>query len=151
MHRLCRRCHCHRAGEQGTGDDAEASLSALSLPSTCTSIHRCRFHRHRAGERGTDNDAEASLPALSPSSLRYVVCSAADVAIARASEGQVMMPRHHRPTCHRCRRARASVRRCHHHRHCHRAGERGTGDDAKASSPALSLSLTRTILRLNII
>ena len=109
VHRLCRRCHCHCAGEQGTGDDAEASLSALSLPSTCTSVHCCCCHCHRAGKQGTGDDAEASLPALSPSSLRYVVRSAAVVAIAWASEGQVMMPRHHNPPCHRCQRAQASA------------------------------------------
>ena len=37
------------------------------------------------------------MPALSLSSLRYVVRSAAAVAMARANKGQVMMPRHHCP------------------------------------------------------
>ena len=82
------------------------------LPCCCRQrarVHRCRCHRHRAGERGTGDDAEASLSALSPSSLCYVVCSAAVVAMGRANEGQVMMLRHHHPPCHRCQGARAST------------------------------------------
>ena len=114
MHRLvrclcCRHRHCHQAGKQGTSDDAKASLSTLLLPLTCTSVRCCRCHCHRVGKQGTGDDAEASSSALSPSSLRYVVCSAAIIAIARASKGQVMMPRHHRLPC-RCRqRTRASA------------------------------------------
>ena len=49
---------------------------------------RCR--RHRTGKQGTGDDAQASLFTLSPLSLRYVVCSATVVAIAWASEGQVL-------------------------------------------------------------
>ncbi len=128
---MCRHCcrhrHCHRAGKQWTGDDAKASLSALLLPTTRTSVHCCRCNCHRAGERGIGNDAEASMPTLLPLSLRYVVCSTAVLAIARASKGLVMMPKH--PHC-RCRR----------HCHCHRTSKQGTGDDAKVSSPALLLS-----------
>ena len=104
-------------------------MSALLLPLTCTSVHCCRCHHHRAGEQGIGNDAEASLPPLLLSSLRYVVCSTAIVAITRASDGQVMMPKHKRPRRH-----------CHRHCHCHCAGKQGTGDYAKVSSPALLLS-----------
>jgi hypothetical protein len=86
VRRLCR-CHrnCHRAGERGTGDDAEASLSALLLPSMRTSVRHCRCHRHRTGKRGTGDNADASSLALLPLSLRYVVRSAAVVAMARSN------------------------------------------------------------------
>ena len=86
-------CHCYRTGEQGTGD-AVAIVIVL----------RWLLRRHRrncTGKRGTVDDAEASLPALSPLLMRTCVCAAAAtaIAIAWASEGQVMMPRHHRLPC----------------------------------------------------
>jgi hypothetical protein len=75
VRRLCRRHrNCHRGGMRGTGDDAEASLSALLLPLTHTSIHRCRCHCHHTGKRGTGDDAKASSPALTLLSTRTSVC-----------------------------------------------------------------------------
>jgi hypothetical protein len=39
MHKRLRcRCHHHHAGEQGTGDDAKASLAALLPSLTCTVV-----------------------------------------------------------------------------------------------------------------
>jgi hypothetical protein len=51
------------------------------------------------GEQGTGDDAAASLPALLLLLTRMSIraAAAAAVAIAQASEGQVIMPRHHHP------------------------------------------------------
>jgi hypothetical protein len=106
-----RRCHhhrhCHPAGKQGTGDDAKASLPALLLLSTRTSIQRCHCHRHHVGKQGTGDDAKASLPALLPLLTCTSVHTTAATTIARASEGQVT--RHHRPPCCCHRHARLSL------------------------------------------
>ena len=112
-HRCHRHCHWHHMGEQGTGDDAEASLPALSLSLTRTSVHRCHCHRHRAGKQGTGDYAKASLSALllllTCMSVRATAASAIAIAIMRVSKGQVIMPRHHCLQCHRRQRAQVSA------------------------------------------
>ncbi len=137
-HRCHRHCHCHCAGKQGTGDDAKASPHALLLLLMHMSVRHCR--RHRAGKQGTGDDAEASFSALLPSLTCTSILAAAAEAIVWANKGQLMIPRHN---CLPCCRLIALCRLLR-HRCCHRAGKQGTSDDAKASSPALLMSSTRT-------
>ena len=100
-HHCHRHCHCHRVVEQGTGDDAKASLPALLLLLTRMSVRRYRCHCHCAGKQGTGDDAKASSSAMLPSSMCTSLLAAAAAAIARTSKGQVMVLRHHRPPCRR--------------------------------------------------
>ena len=114
----------------------------------------CRRHCHCAGKCGTGNDAAASLPALSLSLTCMSIHTAAALAIAQASKGQVMMPRHHHWRCLCCQ----PTWRCHcHHRCCYTSvraatvaaitiAEWGTGDGAEASLPALPLRLLSPLI-----
>ena len=109
---LRRRCR-HGASKQGTGDDAEASLSALSPLLTRTSVcataaTTIAIAIARASEVQVIMPRHHPLPCCCRQRARASAAATA-ISIMRASKGQVMMPRHHRPPCCRRRRARASA------------------------------------------